>query len=202
MTKKALCLGLLLLFSIQANAQQDVIRTTYERLHQGDVDAAYREFRALSDRDPENLAASLGVLMAAYDRGLEDPTVQKEYEQRLDQLIQKALNRYEKNSRDTDALFYVVQGHLNRARYRAESDKGMWRAARDVIKATDYGEAYIKANPGRADGYLAVGLYNYYIEIIPTFFKFIRSVLFMPGGNRTEGLKQIERTANGGENGA
>src|SRR5258706_14325214 len=78
----------------------------------------------------------------------------------------------------------------------------MWGAARDGIKAKKYGDEYIKANPGRAVGYLAVGLYNYYIEILPTFFKFIRTVLFMPGGNRAEGLKQIERTANGGENGA
>jgi len=200
--KKAACLALVLLLCSSANAQQEPIRRIYEQLHQGDFNGAYRESRALSERDPENLGASLGLLMAMYDRGLEDPTIQKEYEQRLDQLIQKALNRYEKNKGDTEALFYVVQGHLNRARYRADFDKGMWGAARDGIKAKKYGDEYINANPGRADGYLAVGLYNYYIEIVPTFFKFIRTVLFMPGGNRTEGLKQIEHTANGGENGA
>jgi tetratricopeptide (TPR) repeat protein len=196
--KNTIALALILLFQIQANAQ-DAIRAAYEQLHQGDVNGAYREFRALSDRDPQSLAASFGVLVALYERGLEDQPLQNEFEQRIDKLIEAASDRYEQNKRDTDALFYLEQAYLNRARYRADFDKGMWGAARDGIKAKNYGDEYIKVNPTRADGYFAVGLYNYYIEILPTFFKFIRTFLFMPGGNRAEGLKQIERTAAGGE---
>src|SRR5258705_12643858 len=97
MTTKSVLLGLLLLFAVQANAQQDVIRANYEKLHQGDFNGAYREFRAMSDRDPENLASALGLLMAMYDRGLDDAPLQKEYEQRLGLLLQKTSKRYENN---------------------------------------------------------------------------------------------------------
>src|SRR5262249_32091428 len=180
------------------SASPDLIRAGYERLYQGDFNEAYNQFVALSQREPENLGASFGVLMALYERGLRDLKLQKEFEQRVDQLIQKATARYEKTKKDTDALFYLEQAYLNRARYRADFGKGMWGAVRDGIKAKSYGDEYIKVDPGRTDGYLAVGLYNYYVDIMPSVFKIFRVMLFMPGGNRTEGLKQIEKAAYGG----
>ncbi len=184
--------------ALPANAQ-DSLRTVYEHLYGGDGAGAYNEFRTQSDREPENLGASYGVLMALHSRGLRNPTLQKEFEARIDQLIQKASARYEKNKRDTDAVFYLEQGYLTRARYRMENDKGIVGAARDGIKAKTYADECIKLDPGRPDGYLAAGLYNYYVDIMPAAFKWLRTLLFMPAGNRTEGLKQLARVAESGD---
>ena len=115
MIKQALCLGLFLALQLPAHAQE-AIRAVYQQLHQGNVEGAYQQFRAIADRDPQSLAASFGVLVALYERGLQDPALQKEFEHGIDRLIKNASDRYEKNNRDTDALFYLEQGYLNRAR--------------------------------------------------------------------------------------
>jgi tetratricopeptide (TPR) repeat protein len=80
-----------------------------------------------------------------------------------------------------------------RARYKVEHDKGMWGAARDGARAKRISEAYVKKHPDHADGLLALGIYNYYIEIAPTFARVLRTFLFLPSGDRAEGLRQIER---------
>jgi len=50
-----------------------------------------------------------------------------------------------------------------------------------------------EARPEHGDAYFMLGAYNYYVEIVPSFVKLIRPLLFLPAGNRVEGLKQLER---------
>ena len=38
-------------------------------------------------------------------------------------------------------------------------------------------------------------MYDYFIDLAPTFAHVLRFLLFLPGGNRAEGLKEIERAA-------
>ena len=121
-----------------------------------------------------------------------------EFERRLYALIDLADKRHGRTTRDEEALFYLAQAYLMRARYRVDFDKGIWGAARDGVKARNYSQAYIKVHPEHGDAYLALGLYNYYVELAPAFFKVLRLLLFLPSGNRAEGLKQIERAASEG----
>ena len=121
-----------------------------------------------------------------------------EFERSLDAFIGLAEKRYVRTSRDEEALFYLAQAHLMRARYRVDYDKGMWGAARDGVKSRTYSLAYLKVHPEHGDAYLAIGLYNYYVQLAPAFFKVIRFLLFLPAGNRAQGLKQIERSASQG----
>ena len=41
--------------------------------------------------------------------------------------------------------------------------------------------------PNTATPTFALGLYNYYVDIAPTFLKVLRVLLFLPAGNRAEG---------------
>jgi hypothetical protein len=84
---------------------------------------------------------------------------------------------------------------MMRAEYRVSYDKGMWGAARDAAKAKGYIDGFVKKFPETGDGYLVLGLYNYYVDIAPTFVKFISFFLFLPGGDRVQGLKQVEKAA-------
>ena len=85
-----------------------------------------------------------------------------------------------------------------RAAYRLSEDKGMWGAARDAARAKGYAEQYIRQHPEHGDAYLTLGIYNYFVGIAPTFAKVLRVLLLMPGGNRAEGLAQLERAGRDG----
>ena len=69
----------------------------------------------------------------------------------------------------------------------------MWGAARDGASAKRYAEAFAAKHPQTGDGAFVLGAYNYYVELAPSFAKVLRFLLFIPAGNRVEGLKQIER---------
>ncbi len=113
----------------------DPIKVGYERMYSGDVDGAGDYFLQIANREPDNLGAGFGVLMAMYEKGLQSADKQKEFESRIDQLIQKAEARYNKSKKDSEALFYLSQAYLHRGRFRVDFDKGMWGASRDAIAA-------------------------------------------------------------------
>jgi len=181
------------------SAQDEPVRAGYERLYRGDSEGAYQHFKQLAGREPDNLAAAYGVLQAMDAMGLEEAARQKEFESHSAALLGRAQARYDKNKQDKEALFYLAQAYGTLAKYKFEHDKGMWGAARDAAKAKNYSEDYVRLDPGRGDAYFTLGMYNYYVDIAPSFVKFLRVFLFLPGGNRAEGLKQIERAAREGE---
>ncbi|MBI2956877.1 MAG: tetratricopeptide repeat protein [Acidobacteria bacterium] len=196
------CLFLLLSLPaglLAAPSPAEPIRAGYQRLYQGDSSGGYQHFRALADREPDNLAAAYGALAALDAWGLDDSSRQKEFEQRAQQLIAHARARYDKNKTDKEALFYLANVYGALAAYKFEQNKGLWGAARDAAKAKSFAEDYLRLDPGRGDIYLTLGLYNYYVDIAPGFVKFLRILLFLPKGNRALGLEQIERASREGE---
>ncbi len=180
----------------QAAAQtpRERIAAGYELLHAGDPGAASRYFETLLQATPNDLAVRFGWLMAERDRIDFDAARTPPFEKALDAIIDLAGTRYGRTTKDTEALFYLANAHLLRAAFRFDHDRGMWGAARDGANAKSYIDKYVKEYPADPDGYFALGTYNYFAEILPTFFKMVRFLLFIPAGNRVEGLKQIERS--------
>jgi tetratricopeptide (TPR) repeat protein len=172
----------------------DPIQEGYRLLYSGEKAAAVRRFDALLTSRPDDLPARYGWLMAERPR-LGDAALRPAFEKALDALIALAGKRHDKNAKDAEALFYLAQAHLMRGEYRFSYDKGMFGAARDGANAKGYIETYLKQHPEHGDAYFVLGMYNYYVDILPTFAHFMRFLLFLPGGNRVEGLHQIERAA-------
>src|SRR3989338_4695910 len=152
----------------------DPIRAGYELFYRGDLRGAYDHFRALAERDPDNLAAAYGALSAVYVRDQAEEALEAEFDERADALLRRAGARFQRQ-------------------------KDFFGAVRDATKSKHYSEAYVQLDPGRADAYLGLGLYNYYADIAPAFLKLLRVLLFIPGGDRTLGLEQLERAAREGE---
>jgi hypothetical protein len=177
----------------------DLVRAGYQRLHAGDRAGASRYFDDLLKQQPDDLAFRLGSLVARRGQIEDDESLMPAYERELDELLRLAEARHGRSERDTDALRYLASGYMLRAAYRFEHDKGMWGAARDAAKAKGYSDSYVKRHPEHGDGYLTLGLYNYYVDIAPAFVRVMRFLLFLPAGNRAEGLKQIERAAAEGD---
>src|SRR5262245_22060254 len=194
-------LGFLLATPRAAAAQStpgaDPVQAGYQLLYAGNKNAAAAHFDSLVKAKPDDVPARYGWLMAERQR-LDDAALRPNFEKAINALIAQTEKRVDKNSKDAEALFYLANSHFLRAEYRFSFDKGMWGAARDGANAKGYIEKYIKLSPQNADAYLVLGMYNYYVDIAPTLIKFVSFFLFLPGGDRTEGLKQIERAAADG----
>jgi hypothetical protein len=198
-TTAAVLLALTLATPIAAQTSNgDPVFAGYLRLYSGERDAAYKHFEALHAADPDSLPKWFGSLLAHETRIEMDETLKPSFERGIADFLRAAGQRFELSSADAEALFYLAQGYLLRTTYRLDYDRGMFGAARDAAKSKGYAEAYLKTHPAHGDAYLALGLYNYYVDIAPTFVKFLRVLLFLPSGNRTEGLKQIERAGRTG----
>jgi hypothetical protein len=170
----------------------------YTLLHDGDRTAAIRHFTTLADANPNHLGARFGRAFAELETIAFDERLQPPYEARLDALIDDADRRHRANAEDVSAHFYLAQAYMLRATYRFEHDKGTWGAARDGASAKRYSESYLSKHPSDADAHLTLGLYNYFVDIIPRAFRILRFLLFLPSGDRTAGLRQIERAAASG----
>jgi hypothetical protein len=182
-----------------ASAQtSDPIPAGYMRLYAGHREEAQTYFDRLRAQDPRALApwfGALSVQMASLEEG--DPAA-AQFERDIDAFIDRASDRKDRSSEDTEALFYLAQAYLLRGTFRLDHDKGLWGAARDAAKSKGYADQYIKRHPEHADAYLTLGLYNYYADIAPNFVKVLRILLLLPSGNRAEGMKQLERVAREG----
>jgi len=191
--------SLLLVLSSPAFAQPgDPVMAGYQRLYSGDPDEALRQFEALHAQNPQQLPAWFGALVAGLARLQADDSGEAAFERSLDDFLAVADARYSRSRADAEALFYLAHANMLRAAYRLSEDKGVWGAARDAARAKGYAEQYIRQHPEHGDAYLTLGIYNYFVGIAPTFAKVLRVLLFMPGGNRAEGLAQLERASREG----
>jgi hypothetical protein len=53
-------------------------------------------------------------------------------------------------------------------------------------------------DPDMADAKAGLGLYNYYVDTLSSFVKMLRFFMGIPGGNKKEGIRQLEIAANHG----
>ena len=176
-----------------ASAQDDPVLAGYQRFYRGDKDGARAHFEKLVAANPATLPARFALLQGLEDAARTDRSLEAQFERQMDAFIADAETRYDRSDKDDEALFYLGNAHMVRAAYRFNHDKGMWGAARDGAKSKRYADAYVKRHPEHADAYFTLGTYNYYVELAPSFIKVIRPLLFLPSGNRAEGLKQLER---------
>lgn len=171
----------------------DAVLAGYQQFYGGDKTGSLQHFERLVAARPADLPARFGLLQALEDLSRGNPARETEFEQKMEVFVADAERRHSRSATDDEALFYLANAHMLRAKYRMNHNKGMFGAARDGSKAKRYGDAYIKRRPEHGDAYFALGIYNYYVDIAPSFVRVLRLFLFLPGGDRVEGLKQIER---------
>jgi hypothetical protein len=57
----------------------------------------------------------------------------------------------------------------------------------------------LELDPNLADAYTGLGLYNYYVDTLSAFAKFLRFFMGIPGGSKRDGLRQLETAMAKGE---
>jgi tetratricopeptide (TPR) repeat protein len=82
----------------------------------------------------------------------------------------------------------LLRGH--RAQYLA--------AARDGKRIHDGLQTAIRLDASLGDPYFGLGLYHYYAAIAPRAARILSMLLFLPGGDRAGGLREMEQTRSRG----
>src|SRR5438128_17267 len=100
-----------------------------------------RRSRRVSAR-PADVRARFALLQVLDDRSRESKALEAEFERLMDGLLADAEARHTRSATDDEALFYLSNGHMLRARYRVSHNKGIWGAARDGVRSKRLAEAY------------------------------------------------------------
>ena len=97
-----------------------------------------------------------------------------------------------------EAWFYLGAAYGVRAQWRVHRVDRL-AAARDGKRIKESLERALALDPAMHDAEFGIGMYRYYADVAPAVLRFLRWLLLLPGGNRVEGLQQLERAATQGQ---
>jgi tetratricopeptide (TPR) repeat protein len=186
-----------------------------ELLMDGDPDAAIGIFRQIQAKDPQS---PLGYLLEAdalwwkvyYETGnLVDPDVfdvvsapVTAYDAHLTDLLDTAIDKAQARIQAREDLarsyFYLGMAHAIQARLVGLRGKDL-PTARAGKKMRSALMKAVELDPHLTDAYLGLGIYNYFVDTLPTIVKILSIFIALPGGSRELGLKQLEDAAQKGE---
>jgi predicted Zn-dependent protease len=93
---------------------------------------------------------------------------------------------------------YAGLGYASRARLLALRFEKI-PVARAGVEARKHLLRCLQLDPDMADAYLGLGLYNYYVDTLSAMAKILRFFMGIPGGDKREGLHQLEIASTKGE---
>ncbi len=152
-------------------------------------------FSEILDGEPENPAADflLGALtlntIQYYDPD-ETAELDKFVYESFERSIKKSDAVLLKNPNDINAHFFKGASHGFRGIFRLQKLQ-IFSAASDARVAKTYMDKVIKMNPEFHDAYLGLGIYNYFVDALPSVMRFMRALLFIPSGGKDKGLEQL-----------
>ena len=199
-------------------AEADLLNSAREgirRLMNGDVDSAMRRFQEIEHQDPDS---PLGYLFQAdaywwkiylTTGNLVDPDVfdvvskdTSPYDAVFQGFVQQAISKAGARirARDNTARNLLNEGMAYGllARFYGLRDNDL-PTARAGKKMRSLLLQALKLDPSLTDAYLGVGIYNYFVDTLPTIVKLLRFLILLPGGNRELGLQQLETAARKGD---
>lgn len=184
-------------------------------LMQGDVAAAQAAFQQV---EREDNSSPLGYVLEAdalwwniyYSTAdLVDPDVfdvvssdHTPYDAHFKQSVNTAIRKAEENIRAHrdparnylyEGMAYGLKGRLDGLRARDLPTARAGKKMRSLLLMA------LQLDPKLTDAYTGLGLYNYFVDTLPTIVKMLRFLIGLPGGNRELGLQQMEKAANSGE---
>ncbi len=218
--KRRLCLLLLLTASLAATPVRagklnlpPEATAGLRQLYTGNADSAIKLFRRIQQQQPDH---PLGYLLEADARWwklycqaceIRWDMIDAWHRPRLREddaylaLAGKATALAEARLAENDSAemrLYAGMGWLLRGRLLGLRDdrRGTARAG---VKARAHLLRAIQLDPSLADAYTGLGLYNYYVDTLSAMAKVLRFFMGIPGGNKHEGMRQLEIAMSKGE---
>jgi tetratricopeptide (TPR) repeat protein len=97
-----------------------------------------------------------------------------------------------------EAWFYLAAAYGPLVQWRVLRGERI-TAAREAKKIKDALDRALQIDPDLDDAYFGIGLYHYYADVAPTYAKMLRWLLFLPGGDRLQGLEEMHRARERGD---
>ena len=97
-----------------------------------------------------------------------------------------------------EAWFYLSGAYAPRVQWRILRGERLG-AVRDGKRIKDALERALQLDPTLNDAYFGIGLYHYYADVAPTAAKILRWLLFLPGGDRVMGMREMLQARDKGE---
>jgi tetratricopeptide (TPR) repeat protein len=186
-----------------------------DQMMNGDLNAAIEVFRQIQRNDPQS---PLGYVLEAdatwwkiyYDSAnLIDPDVfdvanmqATPYDSHFNDLVDTSIRKAEARikAQEDVARSYLYEGfaYALRARFEGLHDRDL-PTARAGKKMRALLLRALALDPNLTDAYLGLGIYNYFVDTLSTIVKILSIFIGLPGGNRTEGLRQLQLCADHGE---
>jgi tetratricopeptide (TPR) repeat protein len=181
----------------------------------GDLNGATEVFQQIQQKDPES---PLGYVLEAdvtwwkiyYDSAnLIDPDVfdvanmeATPYDSHFLDLDRVAIQKAEAriHAHEDLARSYLYEGfaYALRARLEGLHDRDL-PTARAGKKMRTLLLRALALDPSLTDAYLGIGIYNYFVDTLSAIVKILSIFIGLPGGSRTEGLRQLQLCADHGE---
>jgi predicted negative regulator of RcsB-dependent stress response len=121
----------------------------------------------------------------------DDTSLDDEFQQRVSAAIAATERWTERRPESAEAWFYLGGAYGARVSWRVQRKEHM-AAARDGKRIKEALERALELDADLSDARFGIGLYKYYAAIAPAFARFFRFLFLLPGGNREEGLIDME----------
>jgi tetratricopeptide (TPR) repeat protein len=164
-------------------------------------DSAAAEFRQVVAAHPDHPGGYFFLAMVDWWRIVSDvgnTTYDDRFISQLDKVIDLADERLDKNEEDLTALFY--KGGALGFQGRLYGNRGDWiKAANAGRNALPIVQQTYRLAPSNNDVLFGIGIYNYYAEVVPEHFPFVKPfMIFFPKGDREKGIAQLRQASEQG----
>ncbi len=178
-----------------------LITTGIRQIYNIKFDSAEATFKRMSELYSGHPAGHFFPAMIDWWRIMLDLQVEEydeEFIEKLDGTIDFCDDILDDDPDNVDALFFKGGALGFRGRLYAVRED-FFNAALDGKEALPLVYKAYELEPENKDVELGFGIYNYYAEVIPREYPFVKPfMIFFPGGDRIKGLKQLEDVAQNG----
>ncbi len=186
-----------------------------------DFDAAFEHYAAVSERFPEhptgpyNLATTVWSRLAQRSNGMRGsslrndrffsqqgrpdatPAEEAAFREHLEEAYRRGRALLERDPDHLEALYYLGAAEALESGWSVIVDRAWFRAAREIRRGVGRHRRVQELDPGFRDAYAVPGAYDYGIATLPRALRWL-AFLFGMRGDREEGLRGVEITANEG----
>ncbi len=209
MRRLAVAVLLIVVLAAQTLAQtvpgpefDELTRKGIEYIYNLEFEHAEKIFQGLAKAYPRHPAGHFFLAMVTWWRiliDIDDEQYDEAFYDALDRVIDLCDELLEENENDVTALFF--KGGAIGFKGRLKAHRSSWLdAANAGRKALPIVREASALDPNNSDILLGTGIYNYYAEVIPNEYPFVKPLLlFVPAGDKVKGIQQITTAAEKGK---
>ncbi len=177
---------------------EETVQRGIQEVYNLEFEKAEKDFSTLVSLQPQHPAGHFFRAMITWWRimiDMDNGEHDAQFFSELDVVVHLCDSLLEVNPNDVDAIFF--KGGAVGFEGRLQFHRDDWLAAANAgRKALPLVRQASELDPGNYDILLGTGIYNYYAEVIPSEYPFVKPLLlFIPSGDRKKGIEQLRLAA-------